>query len=69
MNPGLVGKLATQSAWLLEFAWGPLEPLIKTQSEQPLDLYLDWGKYDLRNRHEAWDLGEANQRVTEFLRA
>ena len=38
-------------------------------SEQPLTIYLDWGKYDFRNPHEAWDMGEVNRGIADLLKS
>jgi outer membrane protein assembly factor BamB/enterochelin esterase-like enzyme len=67
-DPSLVGKLAAQSAFLSEFAWDPLRAMIRPARETPVTLYLDWGRYDLRNSHENWNLGRRSHEVVEFLR-
>ncbi len=66
-QPGLVGKVATQSAFVFEFAWDPLMPMVKSAEENPLQIYMDWGKYDLRSYYENWDLANLNRRVANYL--
>ena len=39
---------------------GALVPMIKTAEEQPLDLYVEWGTYDLRGPSEAWRMADQN---------
>jgi enterochelin esterase-like enzyme len=68
-SPGLVGKLATQSAFLLEVAWGPLKPMIGSPEKTPVELYLEWGEYDLRSDHENWNLVEANREAADTFRS
>jgi enterochelin esterase-like enzyme len=67
-QPGLVGKLGTQSAWLFEWAWNDLATLVKPAQQAPLDLYLDWGTWDMHNPVENWHVGEINAKVADFLR-
>ncbi|MFQ5494289.1 MAG: PQQ-binding-like beta-propeller repeat protein, partial [Phycisphaerae bacterium] len=67
-EPGVVGKVATQSAFVFGSSMKTLAPLIKSARDQPLSLYMDWGKYDFRNPHEAWDMGETNRRLVRLLR-
>jgi enterochelin esterase-like enzyme/outer membrane protein assembly factor BamB len=66
-HPGRVGKVSSQTTFLLDSQMDELEPLVRTATEQPLEIYLEWGKYDLRGYNEAWDLGRANRRWAEFL--
>jgi len=67
-NPGLIGKLGMQSLFMFGSMRQGVEPLFKTADEQPLVIYQDWGKYDLRNSHEAWDLARTNRDFNKELR-
>jgi enterochelin esterase family protein len=67
MQPGVFGKVATQGAWLYDFAVGPLTGMMKTPVEQPLDIYMDWGRYDLGNPQENWNWGDNNRNFTKLL--
>ncbi len=40
------------------------DPLITTADAKPLDIFLEWDKYDLRNPHEALDLARTNRRLS-----
>ena len=62
-QPGVFGKVGVQSAMFQDFAMAALGPMIRSADEQPLDIYLDWGKYDLRNPDEEWDM---SQRARDF---
>jgi enterochelin esterase-like enzyme len=68
-HPEMFGKVGVQSAALFDFARVPLEAQIRTAAEAPLDIYIDWGKYDLRNSRENWDLGVLNRQLYELLEA
>ncbi len=37
-------------------------------AELPLTIYLDWGRWDFRSPHEAWDMRAASQRWWDLLR-
>jgi len=67
-QPGLVGKLATQSSFMFSSVWDQIEPTLKSADKQPLDIYMDWGKYDYRNPHEAWDMGGQNREIVDAFR-
>lgn len=67
-NPEMFGKLGMQTPY-----WDPDEEkkhgtLISGSSIQMLDIYLDWGKYDLRNALEGWDMGKYVQSFAHILR-
>jgi enterochelin esterase-like enzyme len=67
-QPGAVRKVAVQSLFMLDSMLKALEPKIRTAEEQPLEFYLEWGRYDLRNPQEAWNMVETNRRFAELLR-
>lgn len=67
MQPGVFGKVATQSGMFFDFAMGPLQSMLKTSTEQPLDLYVDWGKYGLRSSDEDFDLADASRALVALL--
>jgi len=64
-NPGTFGRIGTQSA---QYGVDDMSGQLKDVSEHPLVVYMDWGTYDLRSPHEAWDLAEENRKVWELLR-
>jgi enterochelin esterase-like enzyme len=66
--PGLFGAIGCQSLFMLSSDEQTLRSLIKTAQEQPLQIYLDWGLYDLRTSRENWDIPEANRRMIIYLR-
>lgn len=43
--------------------------LFKSPSEQPLRIYLEWGKYDSRSPREGWDAVEAGRAFSTTLRS
>ncbi len=68
-NPGLIGSVAAQSMFMLDNMRVPLEALITTAAELPLDVYVDWGALDLQNPQEAWDTRVYSSNFAEFLRS
>jgi outer membrane protein assembly factor BamB/enterochelin esterase-like enzyme len=66
--PGTFGGVASQSLFMLSSDEEMLRDAAKTAKEQPLQIYLDWGLYDLRTKRENWDMRESDRRFTEFLR-
>lgn len=68
-RPGLVGKVASQSTFLLTLQAGFLAQVIGSTPPQPLSLLMEWGAYDQRSENEAWDFRLENQRLAEMLRA
>ena len=59
------GKLAALSATFLNVADGA-----ELIGDQPKDLviYQDWGTYDIRSPHEAWDMGANSRQIFDLLR-
>ncbi len=57
-SPEVVGKIGTQSPFIFDFAKGTLDKLVEDHDSLPPTIYMEWGKYDFRNPHEAWDIGE-----------
>ncbi len=68
-HPGLVGRVGTQSMFLLDSFTPDVAGLLTSAKKQPLQICLDWGAYDFRNPHENWDMGDVNRRFAEKLRA
>ncbi len=67
-NNELIGKVGAESAFMFTSMKTPLMLLIKTANQQPMDIFLEWGKYDLRNPDEAWNLVETNRDFVKTLR-
>ncbi|MEM7355274.1 MAG: PQQ-binding-like beta-propeller repeat protein, partial [Acidobacteriota bacterium] len=68
-RPGTVGKMALQSIYALTAPEGGPANWLRPSHEQRLEVYLDWGKYDLRNSHEAWSMADDSRRFFERLQA
>ena len=68
-QPGLVGRVASQSAFMLTLQVMSLQAHVKTAEEQPLAVFLEWGTYDMRSEHEAWDHRVENRRLAEFFQS
>ncbi len=67
-HPGLISKVAVQSLFMLDNMRIPLEALITTAAEQPLDFYIEWGAYDLQNPQENWDIRDYTRSFADYLR-
>ena len=66
--PSLFGGVGSQSLFMLSSDEQMFREIIKTAQEQPLQIYLDWGLYDLRTSRENWDIPEADRRLVKYLR-
>jgi outer membrane protein assembly factor BamB len=66
--PGQFGAIGSQSLFMLSSDEQMLRDAMKTAQEHPLQIYLDWGLYDLRTKRENWDIPEADRRFVQFLR-
>jgi len=66
--PGMFGAIGIQSFFMLSSDEQMIRGLVKTAQEQPLQIYLDWGLYDLRTKRENWDIPETNRRMIQYLR-
>ena len=67
-NPGMFGAFGSQSMVILSSDEEYIRKLIKSSQEQPMQIYLDWGLYDLRTKRENWDMRESNRNLVAFLR-
>jgi enterochelin esterase-like enzyme len=68
-RPGVALRVGVQSPFMFDTDLAALAASVRGAAEQPLVIYLDWGKYDLRNPHEAWDVGAFSREFAELLRA
>lgn len=64
----LFAKVATQSLFLFDQAQGLVTAALAGIGENPPQVYMDWGKYDLRSAYETWDMAAANRELAEKLR-
>jgi enterochelin esterase-like enzyme len=60
------GKLAAQSPFILSTA--TIDPFMKNASEFPMQVYIDWGKYDTRSPLEFWDVSAFGKMLTQYFR-
>lgn len=68
-HPKLVGKMGGQSLFLFDSFSPDIKGLLTSASDHPMTIYLDWGKYDFRNPHEAWDMSTVNRGLSEAAKA
>ena len=68
-SPGLVDKISAQSVLMMDTQEQQLRELVPTAAERPLQLYLDWGKYDARGALEGWDMGAKARKFGGVLQA
>jgi Putative esterase len=63
----LNGKLGLTSPFII--SPDQLKPFLKPAADFPLDVYIDWGKYDTRAPLESWDVARFGSLLTEAFRA
>lgn len=74
-HPGVIGRAASQSTFLLTMQAMSLFQLIDSapssdEAEQPpMAVFLEWGNYDRRSEHEAWDIRTENKNLGEVLKS
>ncbi len=69
-HPDVFGNLAIQTMYWDRTAEAEDEGLVvPASSRPPLRIYMDWGKYDLRNPMEGNDLGESSRSFARLLQA
>lgn len=66
-HPGVVGKVGLQSPFIFEMMRGPLDGMITGPDKQPLTIYMEWGKYDLRNSYESWNMTDTIKELSAAL--
>ena len=67
-RPEMVHKVSVQSLVAIsEGARAALAQLVQTASEQPINFYIDWGRYDLRAPVENWDLRQWTREFSEIV--
>ena len=59
------GRMGSQSAVLFGMNVGDM---LSNAAEKPLSIYLNWGTYDFRSPHEAWDMAKNNREAWSALR-
>jgi len=59
------GRVGSQSAVLFSV---PIAAMLDEAELPNLSIYLDWGTYDLRSPHEAWDMAQNNRDAWAALR-
>lgn len=67
-SEGLVNLVGVQSLFLMDMMKPQLMPLVPQAKDRPMKIYLEWGKYDLRNPFEAWDMGRASREFHDLLK-
>jgi enterochelin esterase-like enzyme len=67
-QPGAVGRVAIQSMWWDSREDQRFQGKLPSPSEQPLKIYIAWGKYDLVSRLEGGaDIKKSTRRAAELL--
>jgi len=65
-KPELFGRIGSQSAILFST---PVGEMLPSADDSMLTIYIDWGTYDMRSPHEAWDMAEDNRKAWAAMRA
>ena len=65
----LVGKTAglTPAMLVFEFAELALKGLVREAAEQPMDIYVEWGRYDVQSPNENGDMRVTTRAFLDFL--
>jgi len=66
-HPDVAGRLAVQSPLLFGGMKTAVEASIPSPDDAPMVIYHDWGKYDLRNPQENWNMADENRAFAELL--
>ncbi len=67
-HPGVIGRVASQSAFMLTMQTIFLTQHITPIEEQRLAVFIEWGTYDSRSVHESWDYREENRNLAALLK-
>lgn len=68
-DPKTFGRVATLSAFHFEADSAELAGYAPAAAAGPQIAYFDWSTYDARAEHEGWDVGKANAKLAELLKA
>ncbi len=60
-SDGKVAKIGTQSPFLFGSASDLIMEHLPPAGDMPATIYYEWGKYDLRNPHENWNMAQGNR--------
>lgn len=67
-HPDRFGRVAAQSPiWFLR-GEKTIQEWVSSADEQPVAVYLEWARYDLRSPHEAWDMRDNSREFQDLLR-
>ncbi|MGB0716570.1 MAG: PQQ-binding-like beta-propeller repeat protein [Phycisphaerae bacterium] len=64
----IFGKVACQSPFIFDSMMPMVTQSVSSNVSNPPMVYMDWGKYDLRNPHEAWDLSDSARKLAAFMK-
>lgn len=67
-HASLFKKMGIQSGAFMDDAIAVLNENTSAKGKHSTQIYIDWGKYDLRNPHEAWDAARDNRKLNKILR-
>jgi outer membrane protein assembly factor BamB/enterochelin esterase-like enzyme len=67
-QPAVFGRLGAVSPTMLDSMRVPLEAVIPQASDQPIEIYLAWSRYGLRNPHENWNMAHTIRNLDALLR-
>lgn len=69
MHADLASGVGVQSSLLFGGMNDMITAAVPKADEKPMTIYLEWGKYDLRNPQENWSMVDANRSFAEVLRS
>jgi len=66
-TPPVATRMGCSSPFVFDFTLQMVEGMLKSRKGDRLTVYLDWGRYDVRNPDEAWDMAEMSNRLSVAL--
>ncbi|MHC5109469.1 MAG: outer membrane protein assembly factor BamB family protein [Planctomycetota bacterium] len=63
----MFGAVACQSPFVFDSMMPMVTGAVDGHTDNPPRMYMDWGKYDLRNPHEAWDLTKTARKLADYF--
>ena len=65
-HPDMANKLGVQTPFMIDVA--PIEPVMKSATETPLRIYLDWSTYGLRSPLDGWSMVKMGRDLDAYFR-
>ncbi len=67
--PEVIGRVGCRSMYMFGSMESGIKQAIPDAKKTPMAFCFEWGKYDFRNPHENWDMGQSNAQFAELLKS